>query len=91
MSGEVFYGRTVRRSEGSRTAKGIVGRRTVGSFYSILVLPQLGCHMGPTLFIKHDAGTWDPKGWEPLLYCVHKVLQIFIAYFYATNIFLYGI
>ena len=26
-TGEVFYGRTVRRSEGSRTAKGIVGRR----------------------------------------------------------------
>ena len=28
MSGEVFYGRTVRRSEGSRMAKGIVGRQT---------------------------------------------------------------
>ena len=28
MSGEVFYGRTVRQLEGSRTAKGIVGRRT---------------------------------------------------------------
>ena len=28
MSGEVFYGRKVRRLEGSRTAKGIVGRQT---------------------------------------------------------------
>ena len=28
MSREVFYGRSVRRSEGSRTAKGIVRRRT---------------------------------------------------------------
>ena len=27
MSGEVFYGWSVRRSEGSQTAKGIVGRR----------------------------------------------------------------
>ena len=27
MSGEVFYGRTVHKSEGSRTAKSIVGRR----------------------------------------------------------------
>ena len=46
MSGEVFYGRTVRRSEGSQTAKGIVGRRTVGSFYSVLVLPEFQGYFG---------------------------------------------
>ena len=40
MSGEVFYGQTVRRSEGSRAAKGIVGRRTVGSFYFFLEPPS---------------------------------------------------
>ena len=33
MSGELFHGWTVRWSEGSRTAKGFVGRRTDGSFY----------------------------------------------------------
>ena len=37
MSREVFYGRTVCRSEGSRTAKGIVGRRTaVGRKFLLL-------------------------------------------------------
>ena len=43
MSGEVFYGRTVRWLEGGRTAKGIVGRRrrTVGCFYSVLVIPYI--------------------------------------------------
>ena len=44
MSGEVFYGRTVRRSEGSRTAKGIVGWQTVGSFYFFLEPPHLNRH-----------------------------------------------
>ena len=39
MSGEVFYGRTVRQSEGSQTAKGIVGRRADGSFYFFLEPP----------------------------------------------------
>ena len=41
MSGEVFYGRSVRRSEGSRAAKGIVGRLTDGSFYFFLEPPQM--------------------------------------------------
>ena len=36
MSGEVFYGPTVRRLEGSRTAKGIVGRRTADSWKFLL-------------------------------------------------------
>ena len=37
MSGEVFYGRSVRRSEGSRTAKGIVGRRTADRLKFLLL------------------------------------------------------
>ena len=40
MSGEVFYGRSVRRLEGSRTVKGIVGRWTDGSFYFFLEPPK---------------------------------------------------
>ena len=36
MSGEVFYGRIVRWSEGSRAAKGIVGRRTEDSWKFLL-------------------------------------------------------
>ena len=44
MSGEVFYGRSVRRSEGSRTAKGIVGRRTDESFYFFLEPPHKNEH-----------------------------------------------
>ena len=40
MSGEVFYGLTVRRSEGSRTAKGIVGRRTVRSSLEVIKIKK---------------------------------------------------
>ena len=36
MSGEVFYGWTVRRSKGGRTAKGIVGRRMADSWMFLL-------------------------------------------------------
>ena len=36
MSGEVFYGQRVRRSEGSRTAKGIVGRQMADSWKFLL-------------------------------------------------------
>ena len=39
MSREVFYGRSVGQSEGSRTAKSNVGRRTDGSFYFFLKPP----------------------------------------------------
>ena len=38
MSGEVFYGRSVRWLEGSRTAKGIVGRRTADGWKLLLLL-----------------------------------------------------
>ena len=37
MSGEVFYGCTVRRLEGSRTVKGIVGRRTADGWKFLLL------------------------------------------------------
>ena len=42
MSGEIFYGRMVRRSEGSWTARALSdgGRRTIGSFYFFLEPPD---------------------------------------------------
>ena len=41
MSGEVFYGRLICRSEGIRTVEGIVGRRTDGSFDFSLEPPSM--------------------------------------------------
>ena len=62
MSGEVFYGRLVGRSEGSRTAKGIVGRRMADGLKFLLLFRTALFKTAIKIFVPDSAKKKFKKG-----------------------------
>ena len=73
MSREVFYGRSVRRSEGSRTAKGIVGRRMADGRKFLLLFRTTHFFKPQKIIIKAIF-----KSQNTYIRCLPKVKNIYI-------------